>query len=104
MEVLRLRVKDLDFGNRQIIVRDGKGENDRVTMFPDILLEPLRLHLKQVKAQHDLDLSMGYGTVFFPYPLHQKYPPANRDFSWKSFSPAPVFSTDPVSGVRQRHH
>ena len=50
MEVIRLRVKDLDFANRQILVRDGKGENDRVTMFPDILLEPLRLHLKQVKA------------------------------------------------------
>lgn len=61
MEVIRLRVKDLDFANRQILVRDGKGENDRVTMFPDVLLEPLRLHLKQVRAQHDLDLSQGYG-------------------------------------------
>ena len=71
MEVIRLRVKDLDFANRQIIVRDGKGENDRVTMFPAVLLEPLRLHLKQVKAQHDLDLAMGYGTVYFPMPWNE---------------------------------
>src|SRR5688572_22811499 len=78
MEVMRLRVKDLDFANRQIIVRDGKGENDRVTMFPDVLLEPLRLHLKHVKAQHELDLSMGYGTVYLPYALERKYSNANR--------------------------
>src|SRR5687768_17021496 len=63
MEVMRLRVKDLDFANRQIVVRDGKGENDRVTTFPAVLFEPLRLHLQQVKAQHELDLSQGYGTV-----------------------------------------
>ena len=67
IEVMRLRVKDLDFANHQIIVHDGKGENDRITMFPDILLEPLRLHLKQVKAQHELDLSLGSGTVHLPY-------------------------------------
>src|SRR5918996_2572482 len=88
MEVLRLRIKDLDFANRQIIVRDGKGENDRVTMFPDVLLEPLRLHLKQVKAQHDLDLSMGYGTVYLPYALERKYPNANREFGWQYAFPA----------------
>jgi len=107
MEVMRLRVKDLDFANRQIIVRDGKGENDRITMFPDILLEPLRLHLNQVRAQHDLDLSKGYGTVYLPYALERKYPNANREFAWQYVFPAPVLSTDPArsaSGVRQRHH
>jgi len=104
MEVLRLRVKDLDFANHQIIVRDGKGENDRLTMFPDVLLEPLRLHLKQVKAQHDLDLSRGYGTVYLPYALERKYPNANREFAWQYVFPAPVLSIDPVSGHRQRHH
>jgi len=107
MEVMRLRVKDLDFANRQIIVRDGKGENDRLTMFPDSLLEPLRLHLKQVKAQHDLDLSMGYGTVYLPYALERKYPNANREFAWQYVFPAPVLSIDPArgaSGIRQRHH
>ncbi|MGB8984652.1 MAG: integron integrase [Anaerolineales bacterium] len=104
MEVMRLRVKDLDFANRQMIVRDGKGENDRITMFPDVLLEPLRLHLKQVKAQHDLDLSKGYGTVYLPYALERKYPNANREFAWQYVFPAPVLSTDPASGVKQRHH
>jgi integron integrase len=104
MEVMRLRVKDLDFANRQIVVRDGKGENDRVTMFPDVLLEPLRLHLKQVKAQHDLDLALGYGTVYLPYALERKYPNANREFAWQYVFPAPVLSIDPISGVKQRHH
>ena len=104
MEVLRLRVKDLDFDNRQIVVRDGKGENDRVTMLPDILTDRLRLHLNQVKAQHDLDLSMGYGTVHLPYALKQKYPNANREFAWQYVFPAPVLSIDPISGVKQRHH
>jgi integron integrase len=104
MEVLRLRVKDLDFANRQIIVRDGKGENDRITMFPDVLLEPLRLHLKQVKAQHDLDLAMGYGTVHLPYALERKFPNASREFAWQYVFTASNLSTDPVRGVKQRHH
>ena len=104
MEVLRLRVKDLDFANRQIIVRDGKGENDRLTMFPDVLLEPLRLHLQQVKAQHELDLSLGYGTVHLPYALARKYPNAGRELAWQYVFPAPVLSIDPISGVKQRHH
>ena len=104
MEVLRLRIKDLDFANHQIVVRDGKGENDRITMLPDLLLEPLRLHLKQVKAQHDLDLAMGYGTVYLPYALERKYLNANREFAWQYVFPAPVLSIDPVRGVKQRHH
>jgi integron integrase len=104
MEAIRLRVKDLDFANRQILVRDGKGENDRVTMFPDILLEPLRLHLKQVKAQHELDLSIGYGTVYLPYALKRKYPNAEREFAWQYVFPSPDLSIDPIRGVKQRHH
>jgi integron integrase len=104
MEVMRLRVKDLDFANRQIIVRDGKGENDRVTIFPDILLEPLRLQLMHVKAQHDRDLFNGYGTVYLPYALERKYPNANREFAWQYVFPAPVLSVDPVNGLKQRHH
>jgi len=66
MEVLRLRVKDLDFANRQIIVRDGKGGDDRSTTFPDLLLEPLRIHLNLVKALHEKDLFEGYGTLHLP--------------------------------------
>jgi integron integrase len=104
MEVMRLRVKDLDFANRQILVRDGKGENDRVTTFPAILLEPLRLHLQRVKAQHEFDLSMGYGTVHLPYALGRKYPNADRELAWQYVFPAPDLSVDPISGVKQRHH
>ncbi len=104
MEVLRLRVKDLDFANRQIIVRDGKGENDRVTMVPGTLLEPLRLHLQQVKARHESDLLQGLGTVYLPYALERKFPNASREFAWQYVFPAPDFSIDPVRGVKQRHH
>lgn len=104
MEVIRLRVKDLDFANHQVIIRDGKGENDRITTFPDLLLEPLRLHLKQIKAQHDQDLSLGLGTVHLPYALEKKYPNANREFAWQYVFPAPDFSMDPATGIKQRHH
>ncbi len=104
MEVIRLRVKDLDFANHQIIVRDEKGENDRITMFPDVLLEPLRLHLQQVRAQHDQDLSRGYGTVYLPYALERKYPNANREFAWQYVFPAPDLSIDPISSLKRRHH
>ncbi len=104
MEVLRLRVKDLDFENHQIVVRDGKGENDRVTTFPNALLEPLRLHLKQVQAQHEQDLSQGLGTVYLPYALERKYPNASREFAWQYAFPALDLSVNPENGVRQRHH
>lgn len=104
MEVLRLRVKDLDFENRQIVVRDGKGENDRLTMLPESLIEPLRLQLKQVEAQHQIDLREGFGTVYLPYALERKYPSANREFAWQYVFPAADLSVDPVSGVKQRHH
>ena len=104
MEVLRLRVKDLDFANHQIIVRDGKGENDRITMFPDTLLEPLRLHIQQAKAQHERDLVEGFGTVYLPYALERKYPNANREFAWQYVFTASDLSVDPVTGIKQRHH
>jgi integron integrase len=104
MEVLRLRVKDLDFENRQIVVRDGKGENDRVTMLPESLIESLRLQLRQVEAQHQVDLRDGFGTVYLPYALERKYPSANREFAWQYAFPAADLSLDPDSGVKQRHH
>ena len=104
MEVMRLRVKDLDFGNHQIIVRDGKGENDRITMFPDTLVEPLQQHLLKVRALHEHDLTLGLGTVYLPYALDRKYSNANREFAWQYVFPAPDLSTDPVTGIRQRHH
>jgi len=104
MECLRLRTKDLDFQNHQIIVRDGKGGDDRITMFPDTLLEPLRLQLKYVQALHQKDLAEGYGTVYLPNALARKYPNANREFSWQYVFPASELSLDPLTGVKQRHH
>jgi integron integrase len=104
MEVLRLRVKDLDFANRQIIVRDGKGGDDRSTTFPDLLLEPLRLHLNQVKALHEKDLFEGYGTVHLPNALDKKYLNANREWIWQYVFPANKRSLDPRTGIKQRHH
>lgn len=65
---------------------------------------PLRLHLKQVKAQHELDLAMGYGTVYLPYALERKYLNANRELAWQYVFPAPDLSIDPISGLKQRHH
>jgi integron integrase len=104
MECLRLRIKDLDFQNHQIIVRDGKGGDDRITMFPDTLLEPLRLQLKYVQAQHQKDLAEGFGTVYIPNALTKKYPNAQREFAWQYVFPAPELSTDPLTGIKQRHH
>ena len=104
MEVLRLRVKDLDFANRQIIVRDGKGGDDRSTTFPDLLQEPLRLHLNQVKALHEKDLFEGYGTVHLPNALDKKYLNANREWIWQYIFPANKRSLDPRTGIKQRHH
>jgi len=104
MEVLRLRVKDLDFANHQIIVRDGKGGDDRFTMLPNSLLEPLRLHLNQVKALHEKDLFEGYGTVYLPNALERKYPNANREWIWQYVFPANKRSVDPQTGIKRRHH
>ena len=104
MEVMRLRIKDLDFANRQVIVRDGKGENDRITMFPEILVEPLRIHIQLVRELHHKDLALGFGTVYLPNALDRKYLNTNREFAWQYVFPAPELSTDPVSGVTRRHH
>jgi integron integrase len=104
MECLRLRVKDLDFQNHQIIVRDPRGGDDRGTMFPDTLLEPMRLQIQYVKALHDKDLAAGYGTVYLPHALAIKYPNANREFAWQYVFPASKLSIDPITGVKQRHH
>ncbi|MCG2762395.1 MAG: hypothetical protein L6253_04345 [Candidatus Atribacteria bacterium] len=81
-----------------------RGENDRITMFPDTLLEPLRLHLNQVKALHEKDLFEGCGTVYLPYALEKKYPNANREWAWQYVFPAADRSTDSVTGIKQRHH
>ena len=104
METMRLRVKDIDFDNHQIIVRDGKGEDDRVTMLPDAVIQSLQLHLRYVKAIHEKDLADGYGSVYLPYALERKYKNANTDWIWQYLFPAPDLSKDPYSGITRRHH
>lgn len=104
MECVRLRVKDVSFGYHQIVVRDGKGEKDRVTILPKSLEEPLRLHLAEVKVKHQRDLAEGFGTVHLPYALERKYPNASREWGWQYVFPAPKRARDPRTGCEQRHH
>jgi integron integrase len=104
MECLRLRIKDVDFDNHQIIVRDGKGGDDRLTMLPDSLIPPLRQHILQVQATHRQDLANGFGAVHLPYALEKKYTNAQRDWIWQYLFPAPNLSQDPRTGITQRHH
>jgi integron integrase len=104
MECLRLRVKDVDFSRKEILVRDGKGFKDRVTMLPAALAEPLRAHLEWVRALHRQDLADGYGAVYLPYALERKYPGAAREWGWQYVFPSAKLAVDPRSGESRRHH
>lgn len=104
MEGLRLRVCDVDFHYRQITVRSGKGNKDRVTVLPDSLIEPLKAHLRRAKSLHDRDLSEGYGGVYLPHALEHKYPNAAREWKWQYVFPSFKRSVDPRSGIERRHH
>ncbi|QFY44017.1 integron integrase [Candidatus Methylospira mobilis] len=104
MECLRLRVKDIDFQRREILIRDGKGGKDRVTMLPATLCDALKTHLAKVHRLHDDDIRQGYGTVYLPFALARKYTGANREWGWQYAFPARHFSTDPRSGETRRHH
>ncbi|MCB1767722.1 MAG: integron integrase [Candidatus Competibacteraceae bacterium] len=104
MECVRLRVKDLDFEYRQLTVRDGKGQNDRLTMLPESLIEPLKTHLADVKIMHGQDLREGFGDVYLPFALARKYPNAGREWGWQYVFPASKRSIDPRSNVERRHH
>lgn len=104
IECLRLRVKDIDFHYNQIIVRDGKGAKDRITMLPDALKQPLKDQLSSTKALHEADLREGFGAVYLPYALERKYPGAARSWGWQYAFPAKRRSIDPRSGVERRHH
>jgi integron integrase len=103
-ECLRLRVKDVDFARRQIIVRDGKGMKDRVTMLPDTIVPLLQEHMGHVKWIHDDDLSKGYGSVYLPFALNRKYPHASREWIWQYVFPAPELAPDPRTGLICRTH
>ena len=104
MECLRLRVKDIDFAVKHIIVRDGKGFKDRVTILPESIIPELKEHLVRIKALHEDFLRRGYGDVELPYALIRKYPNAGREWAWQYVFPARNISTDPRTGARRRHH
>ena len=104
MECLRLRVKDVDFGYGQILVRDGKGAKDRITMLPKTLIVPLQDQLQRARQLHNLDLHEGYGEVHLPYALARKYPRAGFEWNWQYLFPSKNRSADPDEGVIRRHH
>ena len=104
MECLRLRVKDLDFDRRQVLVREGKGGKDRVTVLPERFREPLRKHLADVRARDEQDRDRGFGEVHLPPALERKYPGAPRDWAWQWVFPAGRLSVDPRSGKVRRYH
>lgn len=104
MECLRLRVKDIDFEQSQIIVREGKGEKDRATMLPTSLIQPLKNQITFVKNQHERDLAQGYGSVELPFALARKYPTAGKELGWQYLFPSERLSTDPRSGIVRHHH
>jgi integron integrase len=104
MECLQLRVKDIDFSQHQIVVRDGKGMEDRVTMLPTSLVVPLQEHLAGVKRLHAQDLAKGYGSVYLPFALERKYPRAGRLWIWQYVFPSHRLSRDPRTATVRRHH
>ncbi len=103
-EALRLRVKDVDLERGEIIVREGKGGKDRVTMLPAALVPALRDHLAVRRQWHDIDLATGHADVELPDALARKYPRAWQEWAWQYIFAAPGYSTDPRSGVVRRHH
>lgn len=104
IEGLRLRVQDVDFSLHEVSVRNGKGEKDRMTLFPEALHTVMRDHLERVRMLHEHDLAAGYGRVYLPHALARKYPHANREWRWQYVFPAHRLSQDPRSGAIQRHH
>lgn len=104
MECIRLRVKDLDLDHKCIIVRDGKGQKDRITTLDDMLIPHLKAQLTQTKSIHDRDLANGFGEVYLPHALAKKYPNAPKEWGWQYVFPADKRSIDPRSGKERRHH
>ncbi len=103
-EALRLRVKDLDFGFRQIVVRDSKGGKDRFTVLPNVLIEPLQKQIESVRKIHEADLRNGLGRVVMPFALARKYPNAEKEWMWQFVFPSKSVSVDPRSGLKGRQH
>jgi integron integrase len=104
MECVRLRVKDVDFGYGHIVIRDGKGLRERVTVLPERLHRPLRLRLERTRLLHERDLAHGLGRVYLPSALAAKYPSAARSWPWQYVFPSVKLSVDPRTREKRRHH
>jgi integron integrase len=104
MECLRLRVQDIDFTRKEILVRDGKGAKDRITMLPESLKAPLQEHLKRIKAVHERDLADGWGRVLMPEALDRKYPNAPKEWRWQWVFPQENRWKNAKTGEEGRHH
>jgi integron integrase len=104
MEGLRLRVHDVDFGMKQVVIRDGKGAKDRYTVLPESLVPALREHLEGVRQVHAQDVQAGFGAVHLPGALDRKYPNAAKEWGWQYVFPSRGRSLDPRSGAIRRHH
>ncbi len=104
MECLRLRIKDVDFVRREILIHDGKGAKDRVTVLPQSLIAPLQGQLAQARVLFDHDRMAGRPGVYLPHALERKYPNAGASWSWFWVFPASGLSVDPRSGIERRHH
>ncbi len=104
MECMRLRVKDIDFEQSQIIVREGKSEKDRATMLPASLVQPLKEQIAFVRRLHEQDILQGFGSVELPFALSRKYSNVDKELGWQYIFPSDRLSTDPRSGIVRRHH
>lgn len=104
MECVRLRVKDVEFSRKEIVIRDGKGMKDRVTMLPESLIEPLKVQMDKARILHEKDLAEGFGEVYLPFALEKKYPNAPREWGWQYVFPSTKRSADPRSDKVRRHH
>jgi integron integrase len=104
METVRLRVQDVDYKMKTVIVRSGKGAKDRITTFPETITPLLQNHLAKVHIIHNQDLSQGFGEVYLPHALARKYPNANREWNWQYVFPSKNLSKDPMTGKIRRHH
>ena len=103
-ECRRLRVKDVCFDEGHLVVRNGKGDKDRITVLPERCCEGFREQIDRVRRQHQRDLDAGFGAVYLPHALQRKYPNENREFGWQWVFPSQHMSKDPRSGAVRRHH
>lgn len=104
LEGLRLRVKDVEFSRREIIIREGKGNKDRITVLPENLIAPLQAQIEKARILHNADLAAGLGAVYLPDALAVKNPSAAKAWGWQYVFPSPVRSEDPRTGKTRRHH